>query len=86
MVTPTVIVPLDAIVQVYPETIPVPFVEGSSVGLLKPQLGVVLKVYVWLPELVGVPDVAVSKTSWFPVLVKVPDPVKVTPLAVADML
>lgn len=53
-------------------------------ALVKLQLGVVFKVKVFVPEVVGVP-VAVSTTFWLPVPAKVPVPANVTPFIVVEM-
>ena len=61
---------------------------GSGAGLvvlLKLQLGVVFKVKELDPTAVGVP-VAVSTMFCAPVPAKVPEPAKVTPLAVAVIM
>jgi len=58
---------------------------GAFTVLLKLQFGVVLIVKLDVPDVAGVP-VAVRIISWAPVPAKVPEPVKVTPPAVAEML
>ena len=57
--TPAVIVPEDAVLQEYAETMAVPLEVGLNVVLEKLQFGVVFKVNELLPTPVGVP-VAIS--------------------------
>ena len=59
--------------------------RGAKVVLEKLQFGVVFKVKELLPAAVGVP-VAVNTISCAPVPAKVPEPAKVTPLAVVEIL
>ena len=58
---------------------------GALMVLVKLQFGVVFNIKLELSETTGVP-VAVRTISWAPVPAKVPEPAKVTPLAVAEML
>ena len=82
-VEPAFNVPDDAREQVVYEITDVPLeLALPTEVLLKKQLGLVFKVKASVVPYVGVP-VAVSTIVWEPVLVKVPDAEKVTPLAVA---